>query len=512
VRNLPEPLEPTELVAGAWQLRPWPAAYADLDVVLAERYADPVVRSVERDARLDGWRGGDRPAFAVREITTGRCAGEVVVLLEPAGALVEAWARSEGATPDLDAVVSAVRRWIAATLSVGVLDDGERNPRPGDAPAPYGVGMVDDEVALRRNAAQRAVTRWLNGHGVPTPQEWLAETAAAATEDELDRYGEDGEVAALEAEVATLLGKPAAVFMPSGIMAQQAALRSWVDRTNADGVVVHGLSHLVLHELDTLTQLHGLRVHVVTRELRPLTVADLESVHEPLAAVTVELPLRDAGYLLPEWDDLVAVSTWCREHGVSLHVDGARLWESQPFYDRPLDEIAALADSVYVSFYKALGGFGGAALAGPEDVVAQARRWQRRHGGNLFSLLPYAVAARDGLRTRLPRMADYRARAIELAARVAELDGVRVTPSPPQTNAFRVFVDVDAAPLREASLQTMERDHVDVSGWWAATDVPGWTYTELTAGDATLAWSVDEQVAAFGALVDLARSLPEIAD
>jgi threonine aldolase len=368
--------------------------------------------------------------------------------------------------------------------------------------------MVDDDDALRRKAAQRGATRWLSGHGVPTPQQWLAELAAAATEDEHDRYGDDGEVAALEAEVAALLGKPAAVFMPSGVMAQQAALRSWVDRSPADAVALHALSHLVLHELDTLTHLHGIRLHVLTRDLRQPTVADLDAVAEPLAAVTIELPLRDAGYLLPEWDDLVAISTWCREHGVPLHLDGARLWESGPYYGRPYDEIAALADSVYVSFYKGLGGLSGAALAGPSDLVAQARRWQRRHGGVLFSLLPYAVSAREGLRTRLPRMGDYRARAVELAAGLEALDDVRVSPTPPGTNAFRLFVDVDVERVREASLLTMEREHLSVSGWWMPAEVPRWSLTEVTAGDATLTWSVDEQVAAVAALVDLARSLP----
>ena len=75
------------------------------------------------------------------------------------------------------------------------------------------------------------------------------------------------------------------------------------------------------------------------------TVADLERLGGGLAAVLLELPLRDAGCLLPEWDDLVALTTKARELGVAVHVDGARIWESQPFYDRPLDEIAALADT-----------------------------------------------------------------------------------------------------------------------------------------------------------------------
>ncbi len=364
---------------------------------------------------------------------------------------------------------------------------------------------TDDATAARRAAARARCTRWLTGHGDPHPAAWLREVAEAATEPHLDRYGAGGEVEALEREVADLLGTEAAVVVPSGVMAQQAALRSWVERSPTDAVAVHGLSHFVLHELDALPQLHGLRLQHLTHEPRPATAADLDALAGPLAAVSVELPLRDAGYLLPTWDELVALSDAARVRGVPLHLDGARLWESQPFYDRPLDEIAALADSVYVSFYKGLGGMAGAALAGTGDLVAQARRWRTRHGGTLFTMLPYAVAARDGLRRRLPLMATYTAPARELAAGLTALEGVRVLPEPPHTNAFRLFVDVAADRLDDANLRGMERERLSLTPWWQATDVPGWAMTELTVGDQTLAWEVDEQVAAVGRLVEDAR-------
>lgn len=360
----------------------------------------------------------------------------------------------------------------------------------------------DEDRVARRTAARRGCNRWLTGHGEPTPADWLREVAGAAREEQLDRYGAKGEVAALETEVAELLGKEDAAFMPSGVMAQQAALRSWTERSSTDAVAVHGLSHFVLHELDALAQLHRLRVEHLTDEPRPPTVADLDALPGPLAAVSIELPLRDAGYLLPTWDDLVAFSERARERGVPLHLDGARLWESQPFYGRPHAEIAALADSVYVSFYKGLGGMAGAALAGPADLVAQARRWRTRHGGTLFTLLPYAVAARHGLATRLPRMQEYVDRARELAAGLDALDGVRVLPQPPHTNAFRLFIDASTDALEDASVAVMESDKVALLGWCRPAEVPGWTMTELTAGDATLDWPVEDQVVAMKALLD----------
>jgi threonine aldolase len=362
----------------------------------------------------------------------------------------------------------------------------------------------------RREEARRGCTRWLVGHGDITPRAWLTELVDAATEPDVDRYGSGGEVAALEREVAQLLGTESAVFMPSGVMAQQAALRSWVERSPTDAVAVHGLSHFVLHERDALSQLHQLRVQHLTHEARPATVADLDAVPGPLAAVSLELPLRDAGYLLPTWDELVAFTDRARERGVPVHLDGARLWESQPFYSRPNDEIASLFDSVYVSFYKGLGGIAGAALAGRNDLVAQARQWQARHGGTLFSLLPYAAAARDGLRRRLPNMASYAARAQELAAGLDSLNGVRVHPNPPHTNAFRIFVDLPGELLEEAACRVMETDQVALASWWRPAEVPGWSMTELHVGDATLAWAIEDQLAALRDLFTAARQLHQL--
>ena len=372
------------------------------------------------------------------------------------------------------------------------------------------MSSTEEALEQRRVAARRGCTHWLLGHGDVTPAAWLTELAGAATEDGLDRYGEGGEVAALESEVAALLGKDAAVLMPSGIMAQQAALRAWADRSSTDAVAVHGMSHLVVHELDALPELHGLRLQRLTSEPRQPTVEDLDALAGPLAAVTLELPLRDAGYLLPTWDELVAFSDAVHARGVPLHLDGARLWESAVHLGHSYEEIAALADSVYMSFYKGLGGMAGAVLAGPTDLVAEARRWQRRHGGNLFVLLPYAVGARDGLRRRLPRMPEYVARARDLAAGLSRVDGVRVLPDPPHTNAFRLFVDVPHEHLVEAGLRIAEQRKVALVLGWDAADVPGWALTEMTVGDATLDWSLDEQLTAVIEQIADARALAAV--
>jgi threonine aldolase len=328
----------------------------------------------------------------------------------------------------------------------------------------------------------------------------LKRLAEAAGDEKVDTYGDGGDVAALEQEVAELLGKPAAVFMPTGIMAQQSVLRVYADRAGTSRVAVHGLSHLLQHELNALEEVHGLRIERLTSEPRQPRPDELAAIPGKLAAVTLELPLREAGFVLPTWDELVVFAECCAERGVPLHLDGARLWESTPYLEHSLAEVAALASSVYVSFYKVLGGLSGAALAGPEDVIAEVRRWQRRLGGNLYTLMPYAVSAREGLRTVLPQMADLHQRAVELSMAL-QSEGFRVFPEPPHTNSFRVYAPRPADAIERAAVERMEATREAICAPWQQADVPGWSWVELVVTPNTLGWPVDEVVKAYGELL-----------
>ena len=199
----------------------------------------------------------------------------------------------------------------------------------------------------------------------------------------------------------------------------------------------------------------------------------------------MELPLRDAGCLLPPWEELVELGEVARELGVPLHADGARIWESQPFYGRPLAEIAAVCDSMYVSFYKGLGGPAGAAVVGEQDAMDELRAWRQRMGGRLYRMTPYALPALLGLRDRLPRMGEYvawaRAFATELVAA-----GLRVNPEPPHINTFQVFARAPRTAVEERLAVFMERERIQPCGSWADTGVPGVCTTEFAAYDAAL--------------------------
>jgi threonine aldolase len=346
---------------------------------------------------------------------------------------------------------------------------------------------VPDEERAR--AAITRAERFLNAwHGGPGPRDRLLEVAAATREDErFDRYGSGERIERLEGRIAALLGKEAAVFMPSGTMAQPIALRIWSDRRGIGTVAFHPTCHLELHEEKGYERLHGLHAKLVGDPNRLITLDDLEALREPVAALLLELPQREIGGLLPPWDDLCAQVAWARERNIPLHMDGARLWEAQPFYERPHAEVASLFDSVYVSFYKGLGGIAGAALAGDAQLVDEARVWQRRHGGNLVTLHPFVVAAELALDERLERMAAHAAHARAIAAALADVDGLEVVPDPPQTPLFHVLLRGDRERLAEAALAIAEERKVFLFADPSSTASPSWQKHEVMVGEVTLA-------------------------
>jgi threonine aldolase len=230
-----------------------------------------------------------------------------------------------------------------------------------------------------------------------------------------DSYGEGALIEDFERRIAGLVGKEAAAVMPSGVMAQLAALRVWTERARLDRFGLHPTSHLIGHEREAYQAVFGLHGAVVGDRLRPMTAADLDAERSPLACLIVELPIREAGGQLPAWEELAALKDAARKRSIPLHMDGARLWESRAFYGRSHAEIADGFGSVYVSLYKGLGGIAGAVLAGDQDFIAEARIWRRRMGGTLVHQSPIIISAAMRLDARLAQMDACHARALTLA-------------------------------------------------------------------------------------------------
>ncbi|MFF0434679.1 threonine aldolase family protein [Streptomyces sp. NPDC004327] len=328
--------------------------------------------------------------------------------------------------------------------------------------------------------------------------DWTAATPYADLP--VDTYG-DLVVEELEQRVAAELGFPAAAFFPTGTMAQQVALRCWAGRTGNPVVALHPLAHPENHESDAFNAVSGLRTIHPTGEPRLPTADEIRDLPEPVGALMLELPLREAGFVLPTWDELVETVEAARERDAVVHFDGARLWECTTHFGRSLAEIAGLADSVYVSFYKSLGGMSGAVLAGPEDLVAEAKLWRHRYGGQIFSQYPAALSALRGLEIELPALPSYVAHARVIADALREafaeagVGWFRVHPEAPHTHQFQVWLAHEPDALTSAALSLAEETGTTLFRRWfpaPAGGPPGMTMTEVTVGAPGLEWTKED--------------------
>jgi threonine aldolase len=358
------------------------------------------------------------------------------------------------------------------------------------------------------DAVFAACTRFLTHHYPRSPRQVLHDLAEFTSPDAMhDRYGKGELIASFEQQIAELLGKPAAVFMPSGTMCQQIALRIWTDRRGIRSIAFHPTCHLELHEDKGYQLLHGLHGRLVGRPNRLIELDDLQAINEPLGALLLELPQREIGGQLPSWAALVAQIDWARQRGIPTHLDGARLWECKPFYGRAYAEIGALFDTIYVSFYKTLGGIAGAMLAGPLDLIAEARVWQHRHGGTLMHLFPYVLAAQHGLAERLGRIEAYCQKAVAVAEALRAIPQIAIVPDPPITNMMHLFIRADHARLEAAAVELARETRVRLLRTFVPTDLPEYQKAEFVAGDATLDLATDEIVALFQSLLRRAGAI-----
>ncbi len=346
--------------------------------------------------------------------------------------------------------------------------------------------MTDEDIKLRGRC-----TEFISYHGARDPQALLRRLADhPLAEVEPDFYGRGGALAKLEQYSAQLLDKPCARFYLRGQVAQLNLVQMLVANRPVS-VAVAARSHMAVDEAEAVTQVTGAPLVRLGGD-GPFSVAELEALQPRPFLCVVELPLRRAAYRLPPIEELRAISRWCRAEGVYFHIDGARLWEAAAGYGVPLSELTALADSVYVSFYKGLGGLAGAVLAGETALLEALEPWRTRMGGDIHCAFPYVLAALDGLANRLPRMGSYVARARALAVTLREA-GFSPFPASPHCNAFQISLPRSPEWLA-ARNRRIAREH----GLWMfdafeAGPEPESAVAEIVVGEATRALA-DEQL------------------
>ncbi|KAB7672672.1 threonine aldolase family protein [Bacillus sp. B1-b2] len=298
-----------------------------------------------------------------------------------------------------------------------------------------------------------------------------------------DMYGKGTVIESLQEKMATLLGKEEAVFFPSGTMAQQIALRIWCDEKKSKKVAYHPLSHLEIHEEDGLKELHGIQSILLADETRVIEIKDIMEMEKDIACVLLELPQREIGGQLPSYETLEEIAAYCKQEGISLHLDGARLLEILPYYQKTAAELSALFDSVYLSFYKGIGGIAGAILAGNTDFIKKSKVWKRRYGGDLISLYPYILSADYYYEKRAHKMASYYESAIELAKKFNECEHVHTLPIVPVSNMFHVHFHGKKENIEAIIIDAQEKTGVGITSYLKELEENTYSF-EISLGDA----------------------------
>lgn len=312
-------------------------------------------------------------------------------------------------------------------------------------------------------AAEAADTRvFAMGDGIPHSPEEYARLLVQLTKDgavEADSYSNSGVVAKLEARMAQLLGKEAAVWLPTGTLANQLAVRILAGERRR--VLVQAESHLFKDCGDCSQTLSGLHLMPLAPGKAAFTMKDVQEaegdsrtgrVLTPIGALQIETPVRRRRGERFDFDEMKRIAAWARAQKVGLHLDGARLFLESAYTGRAVSEYAALFDTVYVSLYKYFNAASGAILAGPKALLAGLFHTRRMFGGGLPHVWPYAAVALhylDGFEQRYALAVKNSESVIQALERDANFGMERIAGG---TNIFRMRVFGVNAPVYQTRL------------------------------------------------------------
>jgi threonine aldolase len=280
------------------------------------------------------------------------------------------------------------------------------------------------------------------------------------------QYDDDPSLNRLQARIAGMLGKEAALWLPSGTQANQVALLVLTRR--GDDVVVAREAHSVWHETGGSGGIAGVQLTEIgdrgvfsAVELRRAIKPRNHDIYPPTTLVEIENTHNRMGGVIVPQATVLEVCAVAREHGLATYLDGARLWNAAVAAGTPVAELAAPFDLVMVSMSKGLGAPGGSLLAGPRDLIAAAVRYRRMLGGAMRQVGSFAAAAEYALDHNLQRLAQDHESARALGRLLAQSPRIRIDAEAIQTNVL-VF-DLPAGPAKLASSAEVPDAHALVA-------------------------------------------------
>lgn len=287
----------------------------------------------------------------------------------------------------------------------------------------------------------------------PTPG---MRAAMAAAEVGDDVYGEDPSVNRLEERVADLLGKEAALFVPSGSMSNQIAIKTHTQP--GDEVICEEFCHIYNWEAGSPAFLSGVTCRTVRAECGVLQPGQLVDKVRPVndhmvrtRLVCLENTHNHGGGRIFPLETVTAIGRWARQNKLSMHLDGARLWNAVVATGVAFREWAGHFDTVSVCFSKGLGAPVGSALSGPKDFIAAARRYRKVFGGAMRQAGVLAAAVDYALDHHIDRLAEDHANAKIVAAGVRDCPGLRLDPPDVHTNLVWFTVDPQLGTAKDVA-------------------------------------------------------------
>jgi threonine aldolase len=264
---------------------------------------------------------------------------------------------------------------------------------------------------------------------------------------EPDGYLSGGSVQELETTFAKMLGKERAVFVPTGTLANHLALRVLCGEKSR--VLVQSESHIYCDSMDCVERLSHLNMVPLAEGRATFTLKEVEiavnrATNGPfplqIGAISIECPVRRKQGEVFQFDEMKKISSYAKERGIKLHLDGARLFIASAYTSISPAEYGALFDTVYISLYKYFGAGTGAVLAGPKTVIEKVGQARKLFGGGLLHAWPYTAVALHFAEGFLDRFRKAVGVARALFDALGQRSGFRVEGIPHGTNIFRLHV------------------------------------------------------------------------
>ena len=261
-----------------------------------------------------------------------------------------------------------------------------------------------------------------------------------------DVFGEDPTVNALQEKVAALLGKERALYVPSGTMGNQTAIKAHTEP--GDEVILEREAHIFNYETVAPAMVSNVQIYPIEGKLGVFTAEQVKRVIRPKAyymprtrLICIENTHNRAGGTIFPLDEIKHIRELALEAGIKMHLDGARLWNASVETGIEPREYAKYFDSVSVCFSKGLGAPVGSAVAGDAEFVDRVRRYRKIYGGGMRQAGIIAAGALYALEHNIPRLKEDHEKAKYLAREICKFKGLEVDLSSVQTNIVIINVE-----------------------------------------------------------------------